>query len=1103
MPTGGRAYACVLIGLLWVCTPVALSQSTTQGTILGTVTDPSGGIVPGATVLVRNVDTGIVRESLSSELGTYRVDLLRPGLYEVTVELLGFRRTEMSQVELRVGQTLRVDVRLQIGEVTDSVVVSDSITGLQSESSQLGEVVDSIQIANLPLNGREFLQLAALVPGAESGNPKRGTVLSKGISVGFSGARAQYNSYNIDGAVSTAAESNQLISSPSLDAIKEFRVETNMYSAQYGRSGGAVMSIVTKSGTNDFHGSLFHYHRNKSLDALPYFFNGTRQEHPGYLFNQFGGSLGGPIIRNRTFFFFSGEWFRQKKPGQNRISFAPTAKERVGDLSETINPYTFEPTILINPFTGEEIADKQVPASLINPVGQTLMGLWPEPNFDDPFTNLRFMRSGAFNQDKLLFRVDHNFNEQNILAGTFNYGQYDNTNVGDTIYSDKNAPQHDRTFSLNYTWVISPNLVNDLRFSRTSYLHGDDFLLNDKIYASEWGMWSGSNTEAPGSPRVLLYTVGFNIFQIGGPGPNLFDEKQFYFKDNLIWTKGNHTFVFGADFHRQDFNWLIEFVRGDGAPYFGLFDGDPALSHIYGVSGSTFSSVLMATTARHTFGVGGGQPLELTRDLFGFWFQDDWRIHPRLTLNLGLRYDYLAPFSEKGGQLATLNFDTGMIQYAEGAPADKLATLKFPFATGGPNRPYEPNKRDFAPRIGFAFRPFNDNSTAVRGGYGLFYTVETAFATTYGSWVQPFSGQFEYFFRGFAWPDGMDRFVPLDQQPVQMEDQQGITPGVFQINPPYYPTGYFQQWNLAVERQIAPRLVAEVAYVGSKGTNLNGSTSIFNYSPELAAKVRDFIPSLGPAIRMKGFNSKYHSLQTKLKKDFSHGLNFLASYTWGHAMAEASNDSTLENIATDSTLLATNIRRFYSNADFDVRHRLSLSGGYQLPFGRGKQYGGGWNTVTDGLLGGWQAHWIVTFSGGYPFTVYDPTLRFPNRVCDGNLPSGQRTVERWYDHTCFPSRPAEQITLPDGTMQTVNLNGDSVANVIRGPGINNVDLGIHKNFSFGEEKSVQVRLESFNLLNRPNLIGPTANYFFNNPAGTEITRARESRDIQIALKILF
>ena len=331
-----------------------------------------------------------------------------------------------------------------------------------------------------------------------------------------------------------------------------------------------------------------------------------------------------------------------------------------------------------------------------------------------------------------------------------------------------------------------------------------------------------------------------------------------------------------------------------------------------------------------------------------------------------------------------------------------------------------------------------------------------------------------------------------------------MDPGIFQINPPYYPTGYFQQWNFAIEREVRNRLVAEVAYVGSKGTNLNASTSLANWSPALQTKVRSFIPAnFNPAVRMKGFNSKYHSMQAKLRRDFSAGFNFLASYTWGHAMAEASNDQTLENLVQDVTILDTNIRRFYSNADFDVRHRFVLSGGYEMPFGRAKKFGADWNRLTNGFLGGWQLHWIETLSGGYPFTVYDSALRLPNRICDGNIPDGERTVKRWFNPDCFPTRPPVTVIGPNGTPSTASLNGNSVANVIRGPGIANLDLGIQKNFAVREGTRVQLRFESFNLMNRPNLIGPTANYFFNTTAGTELTRARENRDIQFALKVLF
>lgn len=1094
------ALACMLLIAHLPC----WGQSTNQGAIVGTVTDESGEVITGAKVTALNIDTQVTRQTVSSEHGDYRLDFLLPGRYQVTAERSGFKKTTVTDLELQVGQARRVDLRLAVGEISGQITVSSNEAAINTESPALGEVIDNQKIQNLPLNGREFIQLGALVPGAESGNPKRGAIYSKGYSIGFNGARAGYNAYYLDGADSTDGNTNQLISSPSLDAIKEFRVETSMYSVQYGRSGGGVISVVTNSGSNQFHGTLYEYHRNKALDALPVFATGSREAQPSYLFNQFGGSVGGPIRKGKTFFFFSAEGFRQKKPGQLITTFAPTAKERIGDLSETINPFTGLPVVLKNPFTGELIPDNKVPANLINPVGKRLMDLWPEPNYSgDPFLNLRIFRSGTFNQNKWLARVDHHFSERDTLSATFNYGNYDNISPSHTPYGDINGLGYDRTLVVTHTHTFSNTIVNDLKFNYTHYRAGGDFALNDKNYAKEWGLWSGTNSPSLGSPRILMYTVGFQVFSLGNAGGYLYKNRHAYIKDNLVWVNGQHTVLIGGEFKHQPFDWMFN----DGVPatyYFGLYDGLPSLDSTYGVSGSTFSSLLMGTTARTIYGLTNGDFMKLRRNTFSLYLQDDWKVTPRLTLNLGVRYEYEAPFASATNEFLSLNFETGLPRYAKGAPADKLALLQFPYETDGPNRPFEPNKLNFAPRVGFAFRPFNDNRTVVRGGYGLFYTSETAYTTIYGAWVIPFRGQFDYFSRAFNWPDGMDHFVTIDKEPYEFGSTLGRrNPGFFLPNSPDYPTGYLQQWNLTIGREIGSGLALEAAYVGSKGTNLNGASSVFQYSPELSAKVEQKLPGWSLGLRTKGFNSKYHAMQLKATKRLSDGLHFLASFTWGHALAESSNDETNENFLNDRTALDNIILRRYSNADFDVRKRFSLSGGYDLPFGRNKAIGSNWNGFLDSLLGGWQLNFILTLQDGYPFTVYNSSLRFPDRICDGNLPASQRTADRWYDFSCFPDHQSTIVTGPNGQSREINIHGNAAPNSIVGPGQQNLDLSLQKNFRITEGSRLQFRFEAFNALNHPNLIGPSGNYFFNSASGAKITRARDNRDIQLALKFIF
>lgn len=1083
--------------------PLVLGQSANQGAIVGSVVDPGGGVVPGVTILVRNVTTNLERTTISDDRGNYRIEFLQPGEYEVTGELAGFKKVHLSGVLVRVGQVVRADIELHIGEVADTVTVEGATTTVKTESATLGGVVDNVMIQNLPLNGREFYQLAATVAGAHAGLAKRGAVAVKGSSptggegftLGFSGARSSQNSYSVDGIDSTDADRNELISSPPLDAIKEFSVESNLYAAQHGRAGGGVISVTTQSGTNEFHGSLYEYHRNKALDARPYFFRGTREEQPMYLFNQFGGSLGGPILKNKTFFFVAAEFFRQKKPGQNMISFAPTAAERAGDFSSSLDGQG-QPLTLLNPYTQEPIAGNVLPAGLQHPVGSRLLELWAQPNFDHPITNLRFMRSGTSDIDKWTTRVDHSFDENNTLSGTFNFGDYDNILLGTTEFADGNSLAHDRALGLTYTRVFSPSLVNDTKFGYVTYNHGLVGANTDKNYADEWGIWNDSDNT--GVPRLSMFTTGFAVYNLAAVVANEFKNKNIYFKNSLIWNKGNHTLHFGGDFKRQDYNWrLVNSDIGVISFGYGPYEAHPSLHQWYGATGNVIATLMTGLPAYMLKDYRPEQFQELRRNMFAFWFQDDWRVHPRLTLMLGLRYDFLAPFEEINGRIARLNHATGKLSYGSVDPSE-VEIMKFDFDVGGPNTVYDPSKRDFAPRIGLAYRPFDDNRTAFRAGYGLFYANEAGRYTSWGAWLPPFKGTYNWAPQPAWWPDGQARWTTYDQKPRDIEERIGAPPTWSVFTTQDYPTAYFQQWNVSLEREVINRLSVELAYVGSKGTNLSGLTPV---PEDLQARILQFAPVF-PNLMGKGFNSKYNSLQVTVRKDLSHGLNFRSAFTWGHAMAEASNEETAENIFKDTGIDGEVIHRRYSRADFDVRKRFVFTGGWELPFGRGRSVGQNWSSWVNSILGGWQTFGVLTLSDGFPYTVYDPAFRLPNRICDGNLPASQRTVERWFDHSCFVTNSPTPVVGPDGVERLVNWNGDAGSNIITSPGIGNVDLGIHKNFAVTEAVTAQFRFETFNAFNRPNLIGPNQT-FFNQDWGAEITRARDNRSIQLALKVLF
>ncbi|MGE3384871.1 MAG: TonB-dependent receptor [Pyrinomonadaceae bacterium] len=1102
--------ALVVVAAAGVC----VAQTSNQGALVGTVKDPNGLVVPSVTITVTNVATGVSRNTVTDSEGGYRFDFLQPGSYRILAEANGFRRSEIPQTTVNVSQIHREDIKLEVGSVSEEVVVTDDANrGVNTENPTLGEVINETIIDNMPLNGREFIELSGLVPGVSTGSGKTGAIDSKGVSANFGGARARDNSYYVDGADSTDNYFGQLVSSPALDAVKEFRVETSLYSARYGRAGGGVISVVTKSGTNRFSGSLYEFHRDKYLDALPYFYTGTREDSPSYIQNQFGGTIGGPIFKNKTFFFFSAEFYRQKKPGQFIEGFAPTELERVGNFSQTLNPYSAsgQPVVIVNPYctqanpgppycTQTPIPSKILPPELINPLGQRLMDLIPEPNFDDPIFNLRVFKSGNRTTDKYLIKLDHNFKDGSTLNGSFNHGIYDNVIPGLTEFADQNHYDYGKTLAIGYTRPLTRSLVSDTKFNYTWSDAGYEHARSDANHAADYGFWLGEQKpDVMGFPRVQLYTVGNRFMTLGIQGPNRRDNNTWYLREDLVYVNGAHTFSFGADIKAQDYGWLYD-VAMFGAYYIGFSETGSAANNMnYRVTGHTFGNLLAGISSYTNYSYGDSTFARSTRNSIGLYFQDDWKVSDRLTLNLGLRYDFEPPFATKDGKFMTLNWETAMPIYSERTDPAVLQDLQFNYETGGPNTPFDANKLNFGPRVGFAFKPFSDNTTVIRGGYGYVYNSETLYTTGYGSFVAPFSSQFLWRTRAPLQPDRLDHLVPMDQEPYQLPLTSAASPGNTWLNPRRYPTGNVQHWNLGIAREIGGGVVAETSYVGSKGTNLNGLASMRSYDPAMLARISANNPSWVSgggsnvvSLRLKGFNSSYNALQAKLTKRFKDGFSFIGAYTWAHAIAEASNDHIDENLdEIDPENPGTyKYTRTKTNADFDVRHRFTFSGAYDLPFGKGKRFGGNWNSLTDGFLGGWRLNMITTAQTGQPFTVRGANGRPPDRICDGNLPSNERTVERWFDINCFVQAPA-------------NTNGNAPTNIIRGPNLISFDFGLHKDIRFTERMKLQLRGEVFNAFNRVNLLGPSLNYFVANASGAMITRQRDNRSVQLGIRFLF
>ena len=1113
--------------LLLLASGLCWAQTThNQGAIIGRVTDTSGAVVSGAKVTVRSVSTGIEQTTTSNDYGDYALDFVKSGEYSVTAELSGFRKAVITGVQVRAGERPRVDLELAAGDIQETVTVESTAAPLTVDSATMGVTVTDTLFQQLPLARREALRVAALAPGAWENNPGRGQHGSKGFSIGFNGAWAQHNSYYVDGAdVNTG--NNTLATSPAVEAIKEVRIDTNMTSVQKGRSAAGVIDIITKSGTNEWHGSAFEYHRNIKTDALPWRFTGQRDELSHYHYNNFGGTLGGPIIKNKTFIFGSVDLFREIRPGRVRLGFSPTEAERRGDLTNTINRWSTDPPTLRNPFTLEPLETLIWPQELINPIGRQMMDeLWPLPTeagLGSHEINLIKFLGGPSNRDRYLVRGDHHFSNNDTVFGTFDWSEDQSHSVLWTEYADTASTEKSWIATGTYTHVFSPNLVNDFKANYLFWRNVSGPYIQDRNAATEDFGFHASGHKASGMPALYMYGPT-GILQLGTVGNTGNETRTVMAKDALVWTKGRHTFLLGGDFRWQESSRTE--LGGAFGFGFGFQDGNPSFTPdgaagVDGqVTGNMFSSFLATTPEAYYPYYGDGSFVPMKRNAFSIFFSDKWNVSPRLTLDLGLRYDYEEPFTQTAGEFITLNFNTGSPRYCRDLPA--LQVLKFDFEIGGNCRPYEPNKLNFAPRVGFAFRPFDDAKTVVRGGYGVFFSPADERSTIRGSQVAPFSGWAGYFSTMNGWPDERPHPFSLDQEVYGLDIVLGASPGQVWVNPPNFPDTYLQNWNVTLGRDLGWQTAAELAYVGSRGVHIGGASNIGVLNPALAAKITEDGVWSSQLVRTKDYSSKYHGLQVRFRKETSHGLSFLSHYTWGKATGDSGYDTggLGEHISfRDSASGEAMYFRQWALTQLDTRHRFVFTGTWDLPLGRGRAVGSNWHPVVNGILGGWRVTPIYTASTGLPWSVKNRIggQYFADRLCDGNLPRGQRTRERWFDVSCFAVHQPEEVAGPNaGETRLINFQGNSGPNIITGPGMSLLDLGLHKDFRFREDINLTLRAEFFNAFNHVNFQAPAWVAFtvqsLANPGcektaggcpGASIQRALPMRTFQLGLVLRF
>ncbi|CAN5687717.1 hypothetical protein BH20ACI3_BH20ACI3_08380 [soil metagenome] len=1077
----------VLLVLIVQALFAADTNAQTTGSIHGSVTDPSGAALPGARVTVTSVQTNQTRTGTTDQDGVYTFALLPVGLYDISVEVAGFKPHQRKGLQLQVEDKLRVDFQLGLGQVSESVIVSTQASQIDTVSSTLGKVVEGRRIVDLPLNGRNFLQLGLLQAGVAPPVPNIDVVGSGlnnapgGTSVNFSvnGMRITSNNHLLDGVNNVEPMSGAAMLVPSADALQEFRILTNSYSAEFGRSGGSIVTVVTKSGTNRYHGSAFEFLRNDIFDARNFFAPAV----PALKQNQFGGTIGGPIIKDRTFFFGSYEGFRQRK-GIATSTTVPSLRVRQGDFSqEAVKPR--------DPLTGQRFPGDIIPANRIDAVAAKLLKLWPEPNQG---TNIfSYSPVGSNERDQFMIRLDHSlipgkntltarylFDTGSLIrpkgATTSPAGVVD---VPGFAFADTGRFQN---VMLADTHIFSPSVINELRLSyaRANVENGSPL---DPLDPTSFGITYPQPASVAVIPQILLFghsSLGYTLFN------SRFSE--FYeVVNNVAINTGRHGLKFGGNVRNSRVFGLFPSLSFGSFQFNGTISGSPLGDFLLGRP-FVFSQV------------GGREDKKITQTAAYFYFQDDFRVNRKLTLNLGLRYELVPGFKERDNLLAT--FVPGVQSVV--APTLPLGILR-PGDPGIPETLFHTEKDNFAPRVGLAWDPFGDGKTSLRAGYGIFYdesALVQQFTVQQPPDFQPFFVQL--FPTSIADPfNGRSPFTPPIQFPLPLSP--GFTVGLLNSD---FKIGYVQHWNITLQRQITSSLAVELAYVGNKGTNLPGdmdpNQAIWRPgATSAAANVRSRRPynPIGQLFLASSiFNSNYHGMQTTVTQRLNRGLSFQAAYTWSKAIDDTSKPLAFFRIPGQVLRPqdSRNLRAERGLSAFDARHRFVLSYIYELPFFT--QSSG----LASNLLGGWRVSGITTLQSGNPFSAIDssdpsltgtPQMSRPDVLRNPNLPNDQRTPERWFDASAF-ARFVASANRP-----TLNF-GTAGRNILVADGIINFDIGLSKDFSVGEGRRLEFRWEIFNLFNHANFGVPVND--FNAPNfGRVLTTSTPERQMQFAFKFLF
>ncbi len=1051
---------------LWTLALLSASLYSQQvnGTLTGTITDASGSLLPGASVRVQSKDTNASRETVTDGSGNYTIPFLPAGAYTVSVSAKGFQTQNVAALTLQVQQTLRQDFQLKVGDVSESISVDAAAASLQTDNAVVGSVIDAAKVVELPLNGRNFVQLAQLIPGVQAGTPGSITVRRGRGSIGqtsaafgetgmsANGARDTANRYFIDGIEFMDYDAMSFSFSPSIDSLSEFKVETSSYGAESGGAPGGQVNLITRRGTNNYRGTLWLFNRN---DALTQTYDAIGQRslaNPRLNRNQYGANIGGPVLlpklysgRDKTFFFFnweSGKLLQAANPG---LRIVPREAFRNGDL-RGLTTGAGAPITLRDPLNAG-IVGNVIPASRLSKQAVEFLKFTPLPNTQQGnFNFISGRNSGLSEQDNYTARIDHTFSQKDSIFGRYVWN--DTTEAGIPFWGNDQRDNlgSSRTLSGNWLHTFSPTLINDFKGGTSSFAEFEIFGTSnnpDFDIAGRMGLPGVSrNPREFGPPQISISGPegGFSVFDLQRQiGPRDRSNAIVQFTDTLSWQRGKHLLKFGVDLAKR----FVTFDQARQPRGQFSFDGN--------YTGSAMADFLLGYVRTSLL-----NPVPTSTRLSNWWqsyfFNDDWRVNQRLTINIGARYDYFQPYVQADDRIVNITQRGYII-------GDLYGPSNSPYGRGL----IRPDRNNWGPRFGFAYRPGLVNDMVIRGGYGLYYTPQISNAI-------------------FAMAEGAQATAGAN-----IVGSPGAIPSIFFDNPfagaqtsgalnfavsndPDLRDSYIQQWNLNIQKKLPGSIILETGYVGSKGTRLISTYEDLNRPIQVVDPRTPGLGSINSRRPNQAFqrnvrsdksdgNSIYHAFQMKVERRMSSGLTFLSAYTWSHAI---SGPNDIGGQVGGGSFIGSpqdiyNLQGERSTSGFDVRHRNVNTILYPLPFFNGSK------GLMRTFLGGWQVSTIMTFQSGFPAPVtanVDTTgtgiQSRPDQTANGNLAGDERSWRRWFNTSAFAVAPFGRF----GTSPRTDA--------IRLPGITNFDFSSNKSFRFRETMRFEFRAEIFNLFNHFN-----------------------------------